>query len=349
MATSRVMAVRPGVTDVHTHAFDPDLPDFNAPGRRELPTAARLTDGLVRVDRAGRPYRTLDERSWSVEARLRDMDAEGVDLQVLSPMPVTLGVDADAGSTGRLARHMNDFLAGMVSEEPRRFAAFGAVALQDPAAAVMELQRCMEGLGFWGVEIGPEVGERPLSDPAFDPFWTAAEALGAVVFLHPVDHCVDPRIQRLGAGFGLGMPTETATGAADLLLHGVLDDHPDLRVCLAHGGGTLPGVLPRLSFGQTILPAVRPGVSSVASAARRLWCDSLTYDAASLRLSAARFGEDHLVLGTDYPFTAREVPAGAVLYDSGLDDAFRARVWAGNAAHLFRTHLEAADRRLATP
>jgi aminocarboxymuconate-semialdehyde decarboxylase len=149
------------------------------------------------------------------------------------------------------------------------------------------------------------------------------------LFVHPVDRTLDPRLARLKIGFGMGMPTETATAAAGLLVSGLLDQAPGLTLVLAHAGGTLPAALPRLATGQRVVAGVTEPAQLATSRARALWCDSLTYDVDSLLLAAARFGTDHIVLGTDYPFDAREIPAGAVLAglasraDDGVLDGIR--------------------------
>ncbi|MEI2778297.1 MAG: amidohydrolase family protein [Tetrasphaera sp.] len=319
------------IIDVHTHVFDPDLPDF---GRPDVPVVRHRGPTQIEVWYADRFYRHLDERSWAVTARLADMDAEGVGVQVLSPTPITLCHNTEPATAVRLAAHQNEFLAGLVAASPDRFLAFGHIPLQSPSEAVRELDRCLNDLGFAGVEIGTQVGDLALSDETLTPFWEAAHRHAATVFIHPLDHCVDPRIVSSGAGFGLGMPTETARAAADLLLAGTLDRYPDARVLLAHGGGSLPAVLPRLAFGQTILSPREPGVASVLDTARRLWSDSLTYDAESLMLCASRFGPEHLVVGTDYPFSAREQPAGAVLDGSRFTTPVADGIRHGNALAL---------------
>jgi len=184
--------------------------------------------------------------------------------------------------------------------------------MQDPGGAVAELRRCVTELGFPGVEIGTRVGELELADPRFVPFFQAVAELQALVFVHPVDRTLDPRLAGLGLGFGLGMPAETAVAAAGLLVSDLFDQVPGLRLCLAHAGGTLPSALPRLARGQQLAGVTDPDRLATTRASR-LWCDSLTYDAAGLLLAAERFGAGHVVLGTDYPFDAREKPAGAVL------------------------------------
>ncbi len=317
-----------GLVDVHTHAIGERLPDLaEHPGR--WPSIDRVASGTARILLDGVVYREIDDRCWSAERRLRDMDADGVAVQVLSPIPVTLCHDQPVEGAAVLAAAQNDALAAIAAQAPDRFRVLGAVPLQNPDLAVAELLRCVDELGFLGVEIGTRVGDLELSDPVFAPFFDAAARCGALVFVHPVDLTLDPRLGAIGVAFGLGMPVETATAAAALLTG--RPQHPDLRMCLAHGGGALAQILPRLDHGAWLAGRDEPRPSERA---RRLWCDSLTYDAASLRLSLHRFGAEHVVLGTDYPFAAMESPAGAVL--SGVDAALRDAVGRDNAMPLLR-------------
>ena len=302
----------PGLIDLHTHAIDPDLPDVGQACEGIFPVVRRTAPDRAQIFLGGRLYREVDRRCWSAEARVKDMDADGVAVQVVSPTPITLCHGEPAGGARVLAAAQNDFLARLVAEAPGRLIALGCVPLQDPREAVQELLRCVTDRGFAGVEIGTRVGELELADPRFAPFFRAAADLDAVVFVHPVDRILDPRLARLRIGFGLGMPAETATAAAGLLVTDLLDEVPGLRICLAHGGGTLPSALARLDQGQR-LAGETDRERLATTRARRLWCDTLTYDVPALRLAAERFGPGHVVLGTDYPFDAREQPPGAVL------------------------------------
>lgn len=313
--------IRSGLVDIHTHAISPDLA---APGPGRWPTVERTAEDRAVILLDGRAYREIDDRCWSAERRLADMDAEGVAVQVVSPIPVTLVYDQPAEGAAALAAGQNDFLAGLCAAAPDRLLALGAVPLQDVALAVAELRRCVVDLGFPGVEIGTVVGERELADPALDPFFEAAADLRALVLVHPVDQVLSPRVRALGVGFGLGMPSETATAAAGLLVGPVR--RPGACVCLAHGGGSLPAILPRLDRGSAML---RPDAVPPGERAREMCCDSLTYDSASLALAVSRFGSDHVMLGTDYPFDAREMPPGAVLAE--CDAATRAAIGRDNA------------------
>jgi aminocarboxymuconate-semialdehyde decarboxylase len=330
-----------GLVDVHTHAIDPDLPDLSGRFPGVWPSVERLSAGRARVRLGGVPYRDVDERCWSAERRLRDMDADGVEVQLLSPMPATLSHGADPAGAAELSRAQNDFLAGIVSRAPDRFGALGAVPLQDPAAAVAELTRCVRELGFPGVEIGTRAGDLELADEALDPFFVAAAELGALVFVHPVDADVDPRLRRLGLGFGAGMPGETGIAAAGLLTPQVAARRPAVRLCLAHGGGTLPGLLPRMDKGERLRDR---DVAEVASdRARSVYCDSLTYDPDGLASAVHRFGPGQVVLGSDYPFPARERPAGAGLAAAAdrLPEDQRSAIGRDNALRLLAAIAEA--------
>lgn len=315
MGVSTTTAPPQGAVDWHTHAVAPDLAPPSADDGYVWPAMQQVDETTAIMWRGERRYRDLDDRCWSAARRVADMDAEGVAVQVVSPMPLTLCHDAPPAGAATLARTQNEFLAGLVAEAPDRLRALGAVPMQDPARAVEELRRCVQELGFAGVEVGTRVGDRELADPAFELFFDAADDLGAVVFVHPVDETLDPRLARAGLAFGVGMPCETAVAGAGLLTAGTLAHRKNVRVCLAHGAGALPMVLPRVAHGQTLGGVAPPAHGTALAVPPGLWCDSLTYDAASLRLVLDRVGPDHVVLGTDYPFAAREAPAGAVLAD----------------------------------
>jgi aminocarboxymuconate-semialdehyde decarboxylase len=264
-----------------------------------------------------------------------------LDVQVISPVPVTLCHDAPPAGAATLARAQNDFLAGFVAAAPERFVAFGAVPLQAPALAVAELARCVGELGFAGVEIGTVAGDVELSDVRMGDFWAAADELGATVFVHPANLPCGARLGPLDLAFGVGMPCETATAAAGLLVAGILRDHPDLQILLAHGGGALPWLLPRLDKGWEILPRQRELIPEPPSHyARRFLVDSLTYDAAALWLAVERFGPGRVFLGTDAPFAAAEEPPGAVLTEALgkelLDQDEAEMIAGGNAARLLK-------------
>jgi aminocarboxymuconate-semialdehyde decarboxylase len=236
------------------------------------------------------------------------MDREGVAMQVLSPIPVTFCYSASPAGTAELAAAQNEFFARITHEHPSRFAALGAVALQDPDRAVNEMRSCMRDRGFFGVEIGTRIGDTELADASLDRFFAVAHELGALVLVHPTDQDLPHRVMEMGVGFGAGMPIETALAAAALIARGALARRPEVRICLAHGGGALPAMIGRLDKGATITGVSADSPELPSRLARRLWCDSLTYNREALHAAVELFGHDHVVFGSDYPFPAMPEP-----------------------------------------
>jgi aminocarboxymuconate-semialdehyde decarboxylase len=247
------------------------------------------------------------------------MYREDVGLQVLSPIPVTFCYQASAVGAAELASAQNEFFARIVHRHPTRFAALGAVALQDPDRAVDEMRRCMRQPGFLGVEIGTQVGGTELADASLDRFFAVAHELGAVVLVHPSDQDLSPRVASLGLGFGAGMPIETALAAAALITGGALSRRPAVRICLAHGGGALPAMIGRLDKGAIIAGLTADSPNLPSRLARQLCCDSLTYNRQALDAAVEVFGRDHVVFGSDYPFPAMPRPIDDIVADLPTD------------------------------
>jgi aminocarboxymuconate-semialdehyde decarboxylase len=289
------------VIDVHAHIFPTGLPDlFQLTGDRRWP---RLLHGADegRIMCGDSLFRRVRSPLWDRAARLAEMDAAGVSVQLVSPAPVTLTYWAESAPAVRYARSLNDAIAAEVAQAGGRLLGLGTVPLQDGDAAIAELTRIVGDLKLVGAEIGAMVGERELDDAYLRPFFAAAEELGAVLAVHPLDGGAKV-IRRSGQpyDFGLGMLTDTALAAAALVFGGVLADHPDLRIALAHGCGSFPWAYPRLRLGAHVLGD--PDVGRFDELTRKLWVDALVFDPAHLSLLVHRFGTDHIMLGTDHPF-----------------------------------------------
>lgn len=308
------------LVDVHTHAIDDDLPDLRrAYPHDRWPRVVRTGETEAQLLFGGRHYRQIDHRCWSPEARLIDMDRGGVAMQVLSPIPVTFCYRASAAGAAELASAQNEFFARITQQHPTRFAALGAVALQDPDRAVDEMRRCMRLPGFLGVEIGTRVGGTELADPSLDRFFAVAHELSALVLVHPSDQDLPPRLAELGLGFGAGMPIETALAAAALIVGGAFTRRPGVRVCLAHGGGALPAIIGRLDKAAILAGMSADSPNLPSRLAAQLWCDSLTYSRRTLDAAVQLFGPDHVVFGSDYPFPAMPEPIDGIVGELPAD------------------------------
>ena len=323
--------------DFHTHYLSRAAEGFDAPSP-SWPRLAVNADGCGQLTRDGVPFRDVDARSWDATRRIADMDAAGIDLQVLSPLPVTFAYEFDAAVTTRFARLHNDAIAEVVRARPDRFAGLGSVPLQDPDAACAELERVVGQLGLAGIEIGTHAGGRDLADPAFNAFWERCDALGALVFVHPENAPGFERLRAARLAFAAGYPSETGLCAASLIMTGLIARRPRVRFVFAHGGGTLPWLLPRLDAVWSAYADVRETIPrSPSDTARTLWYDTLTFDVENVRVLAERAGTDRLVVGSDYPFLMQEEPPGAtVLACSAFDDAARDLMRGENAHQLLR-------------
>jgi aminocarboxymuconate-semialdehyde decarboxylase len=321
--------------DVHTHVIPPQLPRlaerYAGSWPSLLATGPCTADLLLGTDF----FRALDNRCWDAGRRIEDMDAEQVAVQVVSPIPVTFCYRLDAEGVGELARAQNEWIAELVREAPDRFAGLGTVALQDPAAAAVLVTECVTALGLRGVEIGTNVDGLALDDPSLEEFWAACAATGAVVLVHPWQVLGEERLGRHGLLYSVGMPAETAAAAATLMLGGVLDRHPDLRIILAHGGGALLAMLPRIERCLTMLPGMTPPALAPRDYLRRFWYDSLVYDPGTVRSLVDAVGADRVMVGSDYPFPIAERPVGSTVVAAGLDDDTTTTVLHGTAARLF--------------
>jgi aminocarboxymuconate-semialdehyde decarboxylase len=231
------------------------------------------------------------------------MDAERIGMQLISPVPVMLCYWGPAAATDAFARMQNDFIAGVVQQHPGRFAGAGTVALQDVKLAVRELER-LKNMGFTAVEIGSQVNGRDFDDPQLFDFFAAAQQHDMALFVHPQGPSIgQERMGQYYLPFMVGYPADSALAAARLILGGVLERLPRLKICFAHGGGTFPSVLGRLDHGHRVRPEARKFIAEPPSRyAQSLYFDTLTHDPKLLAFNLEKFGSQRIMIGSDYPF-----------------------------------------------
>jgi len=330
--------VRPSTMtiDMHSHVMVPEAAALVAP-HVDLATvplahfATPATQALNRKQDADRRPNMLD-----MGVRLADMDAAGIDLQVIMPPPgqCTYTVPLDLGV--RAACIINDGMAAFVAQKPERFAALGTVPMQDGAAAAAELERAMQQLGLKGVQILTNVAGKELSDPAFAPFWACAEELGAVVLIHPNGFTEATRMTRFYFNNVVGNPLETTLALHYLIFDGVLERHPALKLIAVHGGGYLAGYSGRIDHAWGARTDAHGDLPhSPTTYLKRVFFDSVVFTPHQLRHLVEVFGAGQILMGTDYPYDMADSDPVGHLASAGLDEATFAAIAGGNSRRLF--------------
>src|SRR5215813_10688449 len=272
-----------------------------------------------------------------VQERVRQMDAQGIDVEALSINPYWYEAERDLAQ--QIIKIQNEKLAEFCAAQPERFVAFATVALQYPELAAEQLEEGVKKLGLRGAAIGGSVNGEELSDPKFHPFWAKAEALGALIFIHPQGI---PDLQKRLQGNGLltnviGNPIETTIALSHLIFEGTLDRFPGLKLCAAHGGGYLPSYGARsdhgcLTFADRCVPT--PLKKRPTEYLRDLYFDSLVFTPEALRHLVAECGAGQIVMGTDYPYPWTSTAVEHILDTPSLSDDDQAAILGNTACTL---------------
>ncbi len=321
--------------DVHAHVVPKALPRDPTGGEIGAWPSVRCgaCGAKASVMMGAKPFRDIDERSWSVERRVSDMDAAGIGAQALSPMPELLSYWLPPGAALELCRHLNHTLGDMVASRPERFFGLGAVPLQDPDLAARELGDLRARFGLVGVEVGSNVAGVYLGDARFDPFFAAAQDQDLAIFVHALHPLAGPSLARhpMLAPFA-AFPVDTALCAASLIMEGVLERFPRLRLGFSHGGGALGPLLHRMEYGWRSTGGFGGKLSlSPKAQARRFFYDSLVYDLAYLEHLAAEIAPGQVFLGTDYPYLVQQPEPAAFIEAAAARPAIGASIRAGAA------------------
>ena len=326
--------------DVHAHVVPEELLAALRQGEGVYGVhIVRDQQGAEVIDLNGR-VRTRPVMSELVDMapRFAAMDEAGVNRQAVSGWMDISAYEMDAAEGAGFLRFQNETIANVVKANPDRFVGLCCVPLQDGERAAAELERCMQQLGFRGVEIGTNVAGWNLDTPSLEPFWAAAESLGAFIFIHPYNtlDLVTPRLRSYYFNNLIGNPLDTAIAAASIMFGGVLERHPNLKICLAHGGGHLPYQVGRLEHGFNVRrePKVRTQRPPMEFF-HHFYFDSLTHSPGSLKFLIECVGADHVMLGSDYPFDMGDTQVvKAVESVSGLSQQDREAIIFRNAERL---------------
>jgi predicted TIM-barrel fold metal-dependent hydrolase len=283
--------------------------------------------------------RGASEAFLDINTRLAAMDAQGVDLEVLSINPFWYGRDRDLAA--QIVKIQNEKLAELCASKSDRFAGFASLTLQAPDLAVQELETAVKKQGFKGAAIGGNVAGVAFSDAKFNPVWAKAEELGVPLFIHPQGV---PELNKQLAGNGwltnaIAFPLETSIALSHLIFEGTFDRYPGLKVIAAHGGGFLPSYADRSDHACLVNPkACNPDIKlkkEPTEYLKQIYFDALVFKPEALRHLVAQVGAGQVVLGSDYPFPWELHPVDHILATTSLSDDEKIGILGGTAAKLF--------------
>lgn len=312
------------IVDAHAHLLPKDYP---ADAPECFPSMEPIEGSADRLLVNGSMRFPAKEVFFEAERRVEAMDASGVDVEVLSPMPPLLRYDLPLADGLALARHVNEVTAGVTQHDPKRMHGLGMVPMQDPDAATAEL-KAVKDLGLAGVEIASNILGSSIGDEKFRDFFLEAERLGLSVFVHAMPSPSDRLPMSAMGTYVVGI--EGVYAAASMILGGTAAACPDLRISFSHAAGGLAMMLPRANYfwggtwneepknpERAVMPDDGP---SPLEYARRFYYDSLVFDRRTLRYLIDLYGADRLLVGSDFPAMPREDPVARTLRSMDLPE-----------------------------
>ena len=297
-----------------------------------------LQEGIIIRNDKGQSAGPIVQKLCDLERRIKDMDATEVDMQIISAVPLSSSYRLDAEACLWYSRHQNNGIAQAVKDYPDRFLGMATLPMQAPDLAVAELDRAVNQLGLRGVEILSNVNGRDYDSPEFLPFFKAVAALDVPILIHPgqvagADRMKDYYLRNL-----IGNPLDTTLAAAHIVFGGILDKYPDLKICLAHGGGYVPYQRGRWEHGYEVRPEGKLNISKPPSHyVSLLYFDTITHFPPALEYLISSVGADKVVMATDYPYDMGDAtPVATVKSLKNVPDDDKEKILGGNVIRLFK-------------
>src|SRR5262245_7263839 len=319
------------VIDLHSHFFPVEaLQNFGK--YEERAPKIRLEDGKLSVTSQIGRRAGLGPGAYDPGARIRALDEMNIDIQAISPSPILLFYWDEPAVATHFSRRQNEAILNVVKKHPDRFVGIGSVPLQSVAEAVAIAEES-KSMGLRGLEIGNAVGDKPLDDPSFEPFFDAAQRLDLLLFVHPLEGGVDaddPLMPILSNV--LQFTFRTTMMIERMILKGMFDKYPNLRLCLSHGGGLLAFNIWRLDHSYSLRTDLKKVIPQKPSEyLKKLYFDSIVHSVAALQYLVRVAGADRVVVGTDYPMSMGDFEAVSKVNQLSLGDAERQQILGANA------------------
>ena len=241
--------------DIHTHILPEDWPNLKEKyGYGGWIQLDHHKQGCAKMIKDGHFFREIESNCWDPEVRISECSNYNVNVQILSTVPIMFSYWAKENDALDLSKLLNDHIASIVNEYPKKFGGLGTVPLQNSDLSVSELERCVNTLGLFGVQIGSNVNGMNLNDEKLFPFFEAASELGASIFIHPWEMMGSEEIKQYWLPWLVGMPAETSRAICSLIFGGVFEKLPNLKIAFAHGGGSFPATIGRIQHGYNVRP-----------------------------------------------------------------------------------------------
>jgi aminocarboxymuconate-semialdehyde decarboxylase len=325
------------IIDIHAHYVPRDGQKVAAEiGKRHHLKLSQDERGRNSLTRDGKPFLgPLKAEFYDLDLRTSIMEQQGVDMQALSAASSYFFYWMAPQEGLEFAQWINEQFADAVKNHPQRFVALASVPMQDSRTAAVELERAMTKLGLRGVEIASNINGRYFDDPGFDPFWEAAQALDALIFVHPNSVVGSDRMKNFNLANLIGNPTDTSLAFAKCIFGGVLDRFPRLKFLLAHAGGFLPYTCGRLDRGYRIQDSTTSKISQPPSEYVKLfYFDTIAHSQMALEYLVGNFGAEHVLMGSDYPYDMGDPEPVETVRRAKLARDAQEQIFSRNAARL---------------
>ena len=325
------------VIDFHSHIVPGRYPERPASiAEPAWPIMEKIDDQHSRMMIAGKQFRVFESFYWNAEERIGRLDAEGIALQVISPLPELLSYWLASDAAEIITSFMSEFVADIVRAAPTRFAGMGCIALQDPARAARQLEHMSKSLELKGVHVGTHVNGISIADPKFYPFFEAAEALNMFVLVHGIK----PGGVNLMLGPPLmpaivGVPHETGVAICSFIMTDILGRFPRLKLVFSHGGGTIASVIDRFNaVWKEFEPMRKAQAMAPLDYVRRFYYDTVVFGSEYLGFLAKKVGASQLIAGTDGPVDIGQPSVAELFVSAGLSPAEQELIAHANAEKL---------------
>lgn len=307
--------------DMHTHIIPKHLPDWTKKfGYGDFIFLKHNDNNTADMMQGGQFFRRIEENCWDENIRIKEYEKFNTQVQVVCTIPVMFSYNAKVKDCVEMSQFLNDHIADLVVRYPKNYIGLATIPMQDPEAAIRELERAKQ-IGLVGIQIGSNINDENLNEDKFFPIFEACERLGMAVMIHPWQMMGFESMKKYWLPWLVGMPAETSRAACSMIFGGILERLPKLRVCFSHAGGSFLPTLGRIEHGFNC----RPDLVAIDNPINpreyvgKFWIDCITHDIDMLKYILNLQGSKKVCLGSDYPFPLGDLEIGKFIEDSDLN------------------------------